>query len=545
MNAASFGSYGPYGPGGPSGPHRGMFHWPFGFNGATGPTSVVQKEKTTGTYKTVMPRNGDHVHFVMTAGMINLHNARHAKGIWSHEPRAYMTLAGDAYRMLIFDLVFAQAEDDEASNGPNGAGGPRRYFAFHEIDALDVWTRHREAIDADDALVLAKMGQGPGSLRANLADALAKRHDAVMLYGNMEQTKGRTYAFLSFFAEFADAADPVPHDTLEPIERIARAALVAKADRAAAMAKLMTGPTESWNSWLFGALLDAACDVLAVVGVYGKEAWNMMNWQVLVANLLGSEAGKLFARVIGANKLVCLVILLVEISITVMSIISATAVITGPVSAALVVLASSALHKAGSNCPSIMAYLGPLVHSVAAFVSTAGKESKDFAIAWAKIKGQLNMKRLGGMGALIAYSTVDAVAVGVLKSIFPKHVVCLAKVCVHFAVASTLRSNTIGQSELASEYELNIVPHALRIGIAHGPKDNAKPTSPPNGDATASGVNTEGQDKGGVNVDSEAPNDASSGVNDEASVPLADFYSRFFSPGYSSHILYEPNTQNT
>ena len=220
-----------------------LFHWPYGLsangpNGASGPSGAngpVQKEKTTGVYKIVMPRNGDHVHFVMTKGMSRLHD----RGLWSHEPRAYMTLAGDAYRMLIFDLVFAWAEDADPSSGANGpgvhngggaygaSGAPRRYFAFHAVDALDVWTTHKEAIDADDALVLAKMGQGPGSLRANLADALAKRHEAVMRFVSAEQSKGRTYAFLSFFAEFADAADPVPHDTLEPIERIARAALVA------------------------------------------------------------------------------------------------------------------------------------------------------------------------------------------------------------------------------------------------------------------------------------------------------------------------------
>jgi hypothetical protein len=440
-----------------------MFHWPFGFNGATGPSGVVQKEKTTGSYKTVMPRNGDHVHFVMTKGMINLHNARQAKGIWSHEPRAYMTLAGDAYRMLIFDLVFAQAEDDDASNGPNGAGGPRRYFAFHEIDALDVWTRHREAIDADDALVLAKMGQGPGSLRANLADALAKRHDAVMLYGNMEQTKGRTYAFLSFFAEFADAADPVPHDTLEPIERIARAALVAKADRAAAMAKLMTGPTESWGAYFLGLLADIVCDVIAVVGVYGTTVLDMANLQLLVVSVLGSEMGKLLASVIGSNTVMCFVILVVEVAISVSSIFLATTGIGAPMAAAAV-FASSALSKAGSNCTSIMSYLGPLFYPLAKLAHSSIGDM-DLTKIYTKVTEGLGWNSLAELAPLAAFTAVDVIAVPLIKQAAHKNLVCILRVGVHLLIAHSIIEGR--DANFAREYRQLILPAALRIAYAH------------------------------------------------------------------------------
>jgi hypothetical protein len=294
-----------------------------------------------------------------------------------------------------------------------------------------------------------------------------------MLSGNMEQTKGRTYAFLSFFAEFADAADPVPHDTLEPIERIARAALVAKADRDAAMAKLMTGPTESWNSWLFGALLDAACDVLAVVGVYGKEAWNMMNLQLLVMRIAGSALGKLFAGVIGSNSLVCLVILLVEVAISLFSLLSLSTGLGAPVAAALAVFASSALSKSGSNCPSILSFLRPLIYNVAQFVQPIlGKDSWNFDDIRHAINTQLpDWNSLYILGPGIAYSTVDAVATSVLRSRVHKHLVCFIRVGVHLAFAYSAELAGGSVAAFADNYRKHIVPSELRIAIAHASAD--------------------------------------------------------------------------
>jgi hypothetical protein len=459
-----------------------MFHWPFGARGLAGPNGpygFVQKEKTTGSYKTVMPRNGDHVHFVMTEGMINLHNARQAKGIWSHEPRAYMTIAGDAYRMLIFDLVFAQAEDDDASNGP-GSNGPRRYFAFHEIDALDVWTRHREAIDADDALVLAKMGQGPGSLRANLADALAKRHDAVMLYGNIEQTKGRTYAFLSFFAEFADAADPVPHDTLEPIERIARAALVAKADRDAAMAKLMTGPTESWNSWLFGIVMQAACDVTAFIYVYGSQVL-LDNIVLFLTRVLASEFGKFLSSIIGDNATWCAALLLVEISLAVVSLVAAAGGVVG-LSVALALAGATAMVEGmSSRCSfGIMRLLRPIIEQFSLlFMDAAGSKGGLSAVVHAAVDRISGMLTADGLLRMTGGALFVAVDAAITPLIAGHSFRCFARMFVHMAVGYT-----IGSFDPNSRYIENLIPVSMRLPIRLKRPAQGLPTHPnPNTDS--------------------------------------------------------------
>jgi hypothetical protein len=413
-----------------------------------------------------LPPNGVNVHYAKTESMARM---------WPQglaHPRTYITHKD--YRLLLFTLVFCEWTDERKVT---------RYYGFTEHDASDIIeNKHTEDVKAGDPVLivpLSQMRDEPGSFYEQLSHARKRCLAARTAHDNRKKGGDGMAPFLVFFASVARHDDPVAAETLLPIECIARAALVAhehdEEKRRKAMELLAQQKSDSVQGELTAWLVDIVCDVITFGGVFGYEAYRLVDYVVfLLARAMGTGIGRILSACLGDNAYMCLAIVILDLLVAVGTVLAPF--MLGFSGAAIAVAVSSATGEAKARCKSSALdwLLGSLSNQMVRIVSTLLQKvafSKDVDEIVAAATSMLELKNIWNLGASIVLSELFSQMDGFVKREINKRLnslggrlaACFVRLAVHYAISKAIE--TMMNTELGGMYRRMLVPKWMNIAV--------------------------------------------------------------------------------
>ena len=434
-----------------------------------------------------LPPNGVNVYYAKTEKMQAVEQAVHRAMVSAGpegplegplappaplmHPRAYIT--HKAYRFLVWSLVFCEWKDEEQRT---------RYYGFAAEDAAEiVESKSGESVKDQDATLIVplsqRMDQG-GSFYEQLKDARVRSLRARASLGNRKARGDAMAPFLAFFASVARHDDPVATETLLPIECIARAALVAhehnEEKRRKAMALLAKQKSYSVQHEMTAWLVDIVCDVITFGGVFGYEAYRLVDYVVfLLARAMGTGIGRILSACLGENATMCFAIVILDLVVTVGTVLAPF--MLGFSGAAIAVAVSSATGEAKARCKSnaLDWLLGSLSNQMIRIVSTLLQKvafSKNVDEIVAAATRMLELKNIWNLGTSIVFSELFSQMDGFVKREINKRfdsfggrlAACVARLAVHFAMSKAIEAMS---PELGGMYRRMLVPKWMNIAV--------------------------------------------------------------------------------
>ena len=432
-----------------------------------------------------LPPNGVNVYYAKTARMRTVERTvNHAVASAGPEgpleggppaplmhPRAYIT--HKVYRFLVWSLVFCEWKDEEQRT---------RYYGFAAEDAAEiVESKSGESVKDQDATLIVPLSQRRdqgGSFYEQLKDARVRSLRARASLGNRKARGDAMAPFLAFFASVARHDDPVATETLLPIECIARAALVAhehnEEKRRKAMALLAKQKSYSVQDEMTAWLVDIVCDVITFGGVFGYEAYRLVDYVVfLLARAMGTGIGRILSACLGENATMCFAIVILDLVVTVGTVLAPF--MLGFSGAAIAVAVSSATGEAKARCKSnaLDWLLGSLSNQMIRIVSTLLQKvafSKNVDEIVAAATRMLELKNLWNLGTSIVFSELFSQMDGFVKREINKRfdsfggrlAACVARLAVHFAMSTAIEAMS---PELGGMYRRMLVPKWMNIAV--------------------------------------------------------------------------------
>jgi hypothetical protein len=413
-----------------------------------------------------LPPNGVNVHYAKT---------RRFHDRWRHglaHPRTYIT--HQEYQLLLSQLIFCEWTDER---------NVTRYYGFEENDAYDIIenrdTKNMQAGDPELIVPLSQSRDHKGGFYDKLSDARKLFLKARASHSNREKSGDTMAAFLVFFASVARHDDPVAADTLSPIECIARAALVAhehdEEKRRKAMELLVKQKAYSVQDEMSAWFVDIVCDVITFWGVFGYEAYRLVDYVVfLLARATGTGIGRFLSACLGDNAYMCLVIVILDLLVAVGTVLAPF--MLGFSGAAIAVAVSSATGEAKARCKSnaLDWLLGSLSNQMIRIVSTLLQKvafSKNVDEIVAAATRMLELKSIWYLGTSIVLSELFSKLDGLVKREIDKRLsalvgrifACFVRLAAHFAISQLIE--TMMSPELGGMYRRMLVPKWMNIAV--------------------------------------------------------------------------------